>query len=60
MKLEFEMTKKEAQEILGRAIKEALSGTAASSLEIFSVDWDKYGERVTVVMDKPLEPEAQS
>lgn len=60
MKLEFEMTKKEAQEILGRAIKEALAGAVASGLEVFSVDWDKYGERVTVVMDKPLEPEAQA
>lgn len=60
MKLEFEMTKKEAQEILGRAIKEALAGAAASDLQVFSVDWDKYGERVTVVMDKPLEPETQS
>lgn len=30
MKLEFELSKKEAQEILGRAIREALAGAAAA------------------------------
>lgn len=54
MKLEFELTRKEAQEVLGRAIKESLAGAAGAGLEVFSVDWDRYGDRVTVVMQRPL------
>lgn len=58
MKLQVELTKKEAQTILGDAIKEALTGPEAANLEVAAVEWDRYGASVIVTLEEPEPPKA--
>ncbi|MGA7811178.1 hypothetical protein [Bradyrhizobium sp.] len=57
MKIEIELSKKEAQEILGKALKSALTGTVADTLEISAVEWSSYGAKVIVTLEPIEEPQ---
>lgn len=52
MKIEIELSKKEAQEIIGNAIRATL-GTIADGLELDNIDWTSYGQRVSITLTPP-------
>lgn len=53
MKIEISLSKAEAQKILGTAIKAALVGTMADALEVDTVEWTSYGQRVELTLTPP-------
>ena len=60
MKVEIELSKAEAQRILGTALKERLAGTVGNGLEVCDIEWSRYSETVTVKLEPPEPPAEES
>lgn len=55
MKLEIEMSKAEAQRLIGCQIKQQLLGTLSAGLQVTALDWSSYGTRITITLEAPRE-----
>lgn len=51
MKMTFELTKEEAQRLLGLALRDSLL-SMHTNLEVKSVRWEKYGSEVVVEFEE--------